>query len=1064
MSTHRTTPDGNDYANIKEAIAHVLNPSNLSLLASLQQRLELMEGMSLDEQSLGEFISQSSEEEIQPLMTFVLAAIDGDNSVIKPKTDTEPTTQERKEWVLQQLGLEAQAELIEGRLPEPEPTVIIEESFDEWYTPARQTGNTKYWDDYVRVLRRNGWDAASIDTVGKQATEVIRRIEDPKKPHYLSSRGLVVGYVQSGKTANFTGVAAKAIDAGYRFIVILAGTMDNLREQTQRRLDKELCGREAVLSGLDEDDLTARERKDETYFNGDEEWERDWEEKGGAFLSHGAVYGQKGFPRIKRVTTSVRDYRRNGTNAIEIERPDKTKPVHHPDNLDSMPCLIAVVKKNASVLKNLNSDLRRAARLNKDLKDLPMLVIDDESDQASINTKNQKRTSLEEKERTAVNEQITDLLRTCPRAQYIGYTATPFANVFVDPSDPTDLYPHHYVLLLNEPPAYRGAKWFHDRMDFADDPDEATIENSQSKAFIRDLADRDEFPEDEDFDAIRVDELQEALDMFVLTGAIKEFRESKHPGLTFKHHTMLVHEGVGTEIHGDGKQVLEELWHKRAYNLRRTIPALQELFKEDLLPVMKIDRFNGGYACPESFQDLEPFIGEAYSEMMSGVQAGKSPILQVDTVGKESPNFESGGVWKVLVGGAQLSRGYTVEGLTVSYFRRRAGSADTLMQTGRWFGFRKGYQDLVRLYAPRDLVELFEAAMHDEEVFRDRAKVYAQQDLDDEKRMTPRRIAPVVQQSLPDLKPTSKNKMFNAYIRSSAAAPNVVELNSIPDRKERGKLAENFRNVGIPLLHALETEPTKMAYFRLEGMRSGRVFAHAGYRDFYAGTLPSNSFVALLDAMKWYDGSNFKENIISPHIRYLKGLMGTGKHSRVAASDFSEVAVLLPVLSKNPETIEVPGIPFPVPLVRRSRREDRHDITGTDRKYTYIMQSIASGQSVLTPRITDLSEYSGYLKNPFKRQKDLKEPFDLDPLVAKSRGAVLLTVFDDRNPDVVSNSKKNGTFVPPRWDKGEVGLALAFNSPHEAVRGTAGVVEWGVYLRGDGTGDDVVIESFSAQD
>lgn len=1052
-----------DFSQIKESIAKVLNASNLVLYAGLQQRLVLMEGLVVDSTSIRNFISEATDEEIQPLMTFIVAAINADEDVLKPSTHTTAKSDERIEWVIDQLDLSDFAQLIRERLPQPDPTVIIEENFKEWYTPQRQQEHSNYWDDYVRVLSRNGWDAASIDTVGTQATEVLRRIEDPKQPHYLSSRGLVVGYVQSGKTANFTAVAAKAIDAGYRFIIILAGTMDNLREQTQRRLDKELCGRESVLSGLDEDDLTAKERKDETYFNGDEEWDREWEEKGSAFVSHGPAYGQKGFPRIKRVTTSVRDYRRTGTSAIEIERPDKSKPVHHPDNLDNMPCLIAVVKKNASVLRNLNSDLRRAARLNDDLLHLPVLVIDDESDQASINTKNpKKRTAEEERERTAVNAQITELLSNCPRSQYVGYTATPFANVFVDPSDPVDLYPRHYVLMLNEPPAYRGAKWFHDRMDFADDPEEATLETSQSKAFIRDLAARESFSEEACFEEERAKELEEALDMFVLTGAIKKFREKKHKGLTFKHHTMLVHEGVGTDIHTDGKQVLEEIWKKRAYNLGRSNASMKRLFERDLLPVMQVNRYNEGYAIPGSYAELRPYINEAYAEMMTGVQAAGSPILQVDTKGKESPNFEAGPVWKILVGGAQLSRGYTVEGLTISYFRRRAGSADTLMQTGRWFGFRKGYQDLVRLYAPRDLVELFEAAMHDEEVFRDNIKVYVKEPLDSENRLTPSRIAPLVRQSLPDLKPTSANKMFNAFIRSSAAAPNVVELNSIPDSKDRDVLAENFINVGIPLMKALRPEIVKMAYFRLEGIRSGNLFAAAGNRKFYAGTMPADKFVKLLDTMKWYEGSKYKENIVNPHIKYLRGLMGDGMHASVDESDFREVAVLLPLLSKNADTVEVPGIPFPVPLVARSRRENRHDITGTDRKYTYIMQSIASGHSVLRPRINDLNDYSNYLRAPFE-EFDQPEPFDLSPDRALNRGAVLITAFDDRNRDWIRESKENGTYTPPRWDRGEVGLALAFNSPHEAVRSMSRVVEWGVYLKGEDGADDVVIESFDVQ-
>ncbi len=287
MTGKTSSSDNSKFTTLKDALSNVLNPSNLNLLASLSQRLEVMEGVTVTDPEIREFVELAPEDDIQPLITFILAANEADQKVIKPETDTEPKSEERNTWVLQRLGILDAAEAIANRLPSPEPAVIIEESFTEWYTPERQQSNTKYWDDYRRVLNRNGWDAESINTVGTQATEVIRRIEDPKRPHYLSSRGLVVGYVQSGKTANFTAVAAKAIDAGYRFIVILAGTMDNLRSQTQRRLDKELCGRESVLSGLDENDLNARERKDETYFNGDEEWERAWEEKGGAFVSHG---------------------------------------------------------------------------------------------------------------------------------------------------------------------------------------------------------------------------------------------------------------------------------------------------------------------------------------------------------------------------------------------------------------------------------------------------------------------------------------------------------------------------------------------------------------------------------------------------------------------------------------------------------------------------------------------------------------------------------------------------------------------------------------------------------
>lgn len=1011
--------------------------------------LEFMEGMKFTEEDFRKYLVEGTDSDVQPLISFVTAANKAKAENIAPSTDTEAESEERLVWILEKLGLTPFRQDIEKQLKGNEPAVIVDENFKDWYTPERAAENTNYWDDYQRVLSRNGWDAASISAVDEQATEVLRRIEDPKAEHYQSSRGLVVGYVQSGKTANFTALAAKAIDAGYRFIIILAGTMNNLREQTQRRLDKELAGKEAVLDGLDYENLTDEERKLEAYFFEDEEWEREWHEKGGAFLSHGSRYGDEGFPRIRRVTTSFRDYQRAATNVIDIERPFKSKPMHDPANLDNTKCLIAVVKKNATVLKHFNSDLRRAAKANKAFLDLPVMVIDDESDQASINTKDQrKRTAKEERDRTAVNREITEILKNCPRAQYIGYTATPFANVFVDPNDPEDLYPRHFVLMLNEPPAYRGARWFHDRKDFEDGSEEPTIENSQSKAFIRDLLDSSS-ASDEFFDETRIEELQTALDMFVLTGAIKKYRQSKLPELSFRHHTMLVHEGVGTEIHSDAAAKLRELWRKRAYNSGRPILELKQLFEEDLLPVMQVERYNPGYPVPSSYAELHPFINEAFAEMMAGVDPSRAPLLQVDTHANETPNFESGPVWKILVGGAKLSRGYTVEGLTISYFRRRASSADTLMQTGRWFGFRKGYQDLVRLYAPADLVEMFEAAMHDEEVFRDNIKAFMELDGENTPKLTPMRLAPLVRQSLPFLKPTGSSKMFNAYIKKVAPAPRAVELNTIPEKANKDALVHNFDNVALPMLRRLHSAPVELAYVRVEGARSGKYRISKGVKNFHVGTMPADTFLTLLDGMKWYEGSNYKANVVQPHIEYMKGLIGRGRHSNPRESDFREVAIILPrksARSKNAVTIKVPGIPFEVPLVDRNRREGRTDITGTDRKDTYVLESIAAGLPVSIPRIEELRQYAEDLDFELDDFQLGEEPFDLDPDFARNRGGVLLTLFDDRGRDYINEARKNKTYTPPQWEKGEVGVALALVSPHAALQGQFEVIEWGVHL------------------
>ncbi|WP_312096825.1 Z1 domain-containing protein [Corynebacterium dentalis] len=1044
-----------EFKEIKDQITEHFPSKFMNLRMGLFQKLEMAGGYSLSTKSFSDYIKYGTSADLQPLLTFITTALEYASTSSTFDTNTAPGSPERLAWIYSQLGVEFLADSITERLPKKGPKVIVEANFEDWYTDERAMNNTNYWDGYVSALSRNGWDAESIQAVGEQATDVIRRIADPQAEHSMSSRGLVVGYVQSGKTANFTAVTAKAIDAGYRLIIILAGTLDILRNQTQRRLDKELIGKEAILAGRDEGSMSTREKKDETYFNHDEEWDRDWDDKGGAFISHGRALGTPGFPRIRRLTTSVRDYQHSGFNRADVEIPDGNKNIYHPDNLDNMPCMVAVVKKNASVLENLVTELSRSFKSKEELKHLPVLVIDDESDQASINTKNNtKKAADEDYDRTAVNKKITELLQTCPRAQYVGYTATPFANVFVDPEDPEDLYPRHFVLMLNEPPSYRGAKWFHDRMEFSDNPEDATIENSQSKAFIRDLQEADELPP-EDFEETRDEELQKALDMFVLTGALKKFREAKHNNLTFKHHTMLVHEGVNTEIHTNAKEKLEALWNARCYDMGTCQDHLKSLYEKDVLPVMQVERYSDGYAVPDSFEELAIYISEAVSEMTHGLDAHRVPIMQVDTQGKDSPNFETGKVWKVLVGGAKLSRGYTVEGLTVSYFRRRAGGADTLMQTGRWFGFRKGYQDLVRLYAPPSLVTLFEAAMHDEEIFRDNIKAYCELGEDNQPKLTPSELAPLVQQSLPDLKPTSRNKMFNAKIKSIAPAPRAIEFNSIPDRNSPA-LAQNFRSVALPLLKELDPEPYDLAYFRVEGLRMNQSRISVGTRPMHVGTMEAQKFISIFESMKWYEGSEYKANNVRPVLEYVKGLMGKGKHANPTDSDFNEVAILLPVKTgmKSIESIAVEGINFPVPLVSRSRRENRHDITGTDRKYTYVMESIAMGEQVGKPRKQDLNEY---YRNPNVKNvpDNLPEPLDLDPDKATKRGAVLLTLFDDRPKEAILLAKKNGTYEPPSYENNEVGVALALATPHSAIQDNGLTMEWSVEL-GDGSHPPVV--------
>lgn len=693
----------------------------------------------------------------------------------------------RRLAVVDALGLSRAAEeAIRAVIPvHQEGTIIISREFEPWYEEARHQRSSLYWDDYEKYLAEvKKWPASSIITLDRSTNSVIERLTDPTRVEVKQTKGLVVGYVQSGKTANFTGVIAKAIDAGYRLIVVMTGTIEILRAQTQRRIDMELMGVENVLAGQDSTDPDVAKGLD---YQQDEDWLAD------KFVRHSELaLNQPGAARIRRVTTHHHDYKSlpQGMSQLRYERHDKTKPLNAPENLFPVDAYVVIVKKNPAPLKRLIKDLRP---LQDMLNELPALIIDDESDLASVNTKDPKKSN----DRTIINKLITEMIEIMPRAQYVGYTATPFANVFIDPDDDSNLFPSDFVLSLPRPDEYMGVQEFHDL-----DPDwervNKTIATSNELAYARSVrGDPDHDPD------LRKKELGEALDAWVLSGAIKKYRESIN-GQRYRHHTMLVHEDVKNVAQLASAVVVRSLWNNGKFTSGEGLTRLRKLFDEDFLPVMVVRA--SGDPVPESFDDVKPFVAQAVAEMTSG---GEDPVLVVNSNQavqdqQQALDFDAGMVWRILVGGTKLSRGFTVEGLTVSYFRRKAGQADTLMQAGRWFGFRQGYRDLVRLYIRRDskvdLYEAFEALLLDEEAFRDELAKYAGLDEDGKPLVEPRQIPPLVSQHLPWLKPTARNKMFNAVVKSRASVGTFHQLSSIPPRDERDKHKANLENVIIPLL------------------------------------------------------------------------------------------------------------------------------------------------------------------------------------------------------------------------------------------------------------------------
>ena len=212
--------------------------------------------------------------------------------------------------------------------------------------------------------------------------------------------------------------------------------------------------------------------------------------------------------------------------------------------------------------------------------------------------------------------------------------------------------------------------------------------------------------------------LLQAVDSYILAGAVKLYRESQGLG-RFRHHTMLFHQAMRVAHHREQAEQLKVLWNTAGYHSPSCLSRMRALYETDMLPV---SRAIGVLPTP-NFNELLPYISQAIERIG---QSG-SPVLVVnsDKIEGEALDFDRNEVWRILVGGNKFSRGFTIEGLTVSYYGRATKSADTLMQMGRWFGFREGYQDLVRLYTTPDLYDAFEAVCLDEEYFRNEIKQYA---------------------------------------------------------------------------------------------------------------------------------------------------------------------------------------------------------------------------------------------------------------------------------------------------------------------------------------------------
>lgn len=758
-----------------------------------------------------------------------------------------PGTRERRAHIYRLLELPTSfAELLDERLGREggdEGDVIISEDFQRWYDPERAAAHAFYWTGYSRYLAAvRGFNEPALRALDQSTTEVVERLSDPSRPEVAAKRGLVVGHVQSGKTAHFTGVIAKAVDAGYRLVIVLGGTIDLLRNQTQRRIDMELVGVEQI-----ELPEAVRDEGGLQDYWGDPDWES-------RFIRYGAKPSPPQASSIVRLTRATQDYVSLGLGAsgmaTERRRPDLA--LNASENLPYLPTHLVIVKKNVARLRKLRRDL--AALGENFLRGLPALIIDDESDQASVNTVAPPSTRVEDKEpekqRAATNKAIVELLAKLPRAQYVGYTATPYANVLIDPTDIADLFPRDFIISLTPPPSYMGAAAFH---DLGDEEDPGLRHRIRENDFVRNIWESD--PSD-------TTALEEAIDAFVLAGMIKLFREKESGGaLRFRHHTMLLHESSRKADHAALAATALRLWMKGGFYGGTGVARLRDLFESDFLPTS--EALHLGYPTPTSFDEVAPFLGS----VLSRIESDGDAVLVVNS-DYDAPNFDTREIWRLIVGGQKLSRGYTIEGLTTSYFRRKAAHAEALMQMGRWFGFRPGYRDLVRLYIGRaegkgarkvDLYEYFEAALRDEEAFREQLARYAAA-VDGSATIRPIDVQPLVYQSNPQLRPVAKNKLHFSRLASQNFGGTWIESGrATSDEDDRRHNLSCFEKL-------LEEHPFETAELGASSEKGSDRF------DALVSTIAPDMFVGLLEDLRWPG----RVDALGLELEYLRGRLKIG--------------------------------------------------------------------------------------------------------------------------------------------------------------------------------------------
>jgi hypothetical protein len=585
-----------------------------------------------------------------------------------------------------------------------------DEGYTPWIKDVKAGIRWNFWNRYINYLQKK----IAPDTINKLdnlTDDILDRLSNPATVGPWDKRGMVVGQVQSGKTSNYTGLINKAADAGYKLIIILAGMHDSLRSQTQIRIDEGFLG-----------------------FNSQRSLQ----------YSNTNKIGVGFYNPINDKTNQAIDLPANALTSSHLSGDFNRKVAQSAGiHLRSSDPIVAVVKKNGSILKNLISWLAVWGDKQPDgkiiIRNVPFLLIDDEADNASINVSKEKVSTI--------NGCVRALLSLFEQSGYVGYTATPFANIFIPILEQEtvkgldlsinnyefmvgqDLFPKDFIINIPAPTNYIGpAKIFGLPALASSDLDEEPL------PLVRLIYDYlTSIPDKHKNKDPRPTEIPESLKYsikcFVLATAARRCR-----GQINVHNSMLVHvtrfvkwqDKIATLVDDELKFYQKQIELKSGNILKE----LEAIWKKDFVPTtVKVIRDAHIYTDPEitrlSWKEVESEIYSAIAKMEVRAVHGDKKIEGL-THHNISPldyffSEQQGKYLSIIaVGGDKLSRGLTLEGLTVSYYLRASKMYDTLMQMGRWFGYRPGYVDLCRIFTSDELTRWYKhITIASEEMRRD---------------------------------------------------------------------------------------------------------------------------------------------------------------------------------------------------------------------------------------------------------------------------------------------------------------------------------------------------------